>query len=296
MARFCTRCGKPLEEGEVCSCTQEAAAPQQQTAQAAAPQQQTAQTAPQQQTAQSAGYVPNEQQFQQTQQAVKGFLAKLANTFLEMLLHPVTVGKNIIQAGEFGVGIGMFVLQGIFSALFAAIIMSNTFGKLFKAMSYFDDETELSYVKIFFVTLIFSMVLSFIFALLLWVGNLIIKNKVSYQQMIVAASARSCVVIVATIIAIIVGLMNVQYGLCVFLIGNIWGFFVVLMAMPVMQESVRNKLPLIMILVYLIFLLASTFCEKKGFVMYFPGDMQEEIEDSIDGMTNIFDEMESDMF
>lgn len=291
MAKFCTRCGKPLEEGEVCSCTQE-------TAQNVQSQQQEAgqNVQSQQQMAQPTGYVSNEQQFQQTQQAVKGFLAKVANTFLEMLLHPVTVGKNLIQAGEFSVGIGMFVLQGIFSALFAAIIMSKTFGKLFDAMSYFDDEMELSYIKIFFVTLIFSVVLSFIFALLLWVGNLIIKNKVSYQQMMVAASARSCVVIVATIIAIIVGLMNVQYGLCVFLIGNIWGFFVVLMAMPVMQENVRNKLPLIMILVYLIFLLASTFCEKKGFVMYFPKDMQEEIEDSIDGVTDIFDEMESEMF
>ena len=89
MARFCTRCGRPLEEGEVCNCGQEAApqqqqAQQQQVAQEAAPQQQQAQqqqvaqeVAPQFQQQAQQGYAQNSQQFQQTQQAVTGFLGKM---------------------------------------------------------------------------------------------------------------------------------------------------------------------------------------------------------------------------
>ena len=87
MAKFCTKCGKPLEEGEVCSCTQ--AAPQQQ----AAPQMQ---AAPQQQAPQQQGYVSNEQQFQQTQQAVAGFLTRMFGAFINVIKHPVTAGRDMI--------------------------------------------------------------------------------------------------------------------------------------------------------------------------------------------------------
>ena len=59
MGNFCTKCGKPLADGEVCNC--QGAAPQIDPAQQAAPQQQSA--APQQQYQQAP-----QQQYQQAPQ------------------------------------------------------------------------------------------------------------------------------------------------------------------------------------------------------------------------------------
>ena len=219
MARFCTRCGRPLEEGEVCNCGQEAApqpevaqqqaapqpevaqqeaapqpeavqqqaapqfqqqtqqqaAPQfqqqaqqqgyaqnsqqfqQQTQQQAAPQfqqqaqqqgyaqnsqqfqQQTQQqAAPQsQQQAQQQGYAQNSQQFQQTQQAVTGFLGKMFGSFLNIIKHPVTGGRDVILAGGVAVGSALMVLQGILTAIFAAIGANKAFGDMVGVVSYF---------------------------------------------------------------------------------------------------------------------------------------------------------------
>ena len=283
MARFCTRCGRPLEEGEVCNCGQEAApqqqqAQQQQVAQEAAPQQQQAQqqVAPQfqqqqsgqqfQQQAQQQGYAQNSQQFQQTQQAVTGFLGKMFASFLNIIKHPVTGGRDVILAGGVAVGIALMVLQGILTAIFAAIGANKAFGDMVGVVSYFSsDDVKIPYVKIIFLTLILSVILSFVLALLLFLGNLIMKNTVSFTQMIGAASLRSSVVIITNILAIIVCLINPVGGMLVFAIGNIWGFFVILQAMPIATEAMRNKLPLVMILVYFVFMLANYFCVKQGY-------------------------------
>lgn len=280
MARFCTRCGRPLEEGEVCNCGQETAqaaaqqpeaaqaAPQPEAAQQAAPQPEVAQqqAAPQfQQQAQQQGYAQNSQQFQQTQQAVTGFLGKMFGSFLNIIKHPVTGGRDVILAGEVAVGIALMVLQGILSAIFAAIGANKAFGDMVGVMSYFSsDEMKIPYVKIIFLTLILSVILSFVLALLLFLGNLIMKNTVSFTQMIGAASLRSSVVIITNILAIIVCLINPTGGMLVFAIGNIWGFFVILQAMPIATEAMRNKLPLVMILVYFVFMLVNYFCVKQG--------------------------------
>ena len=267
MARFCTRCGRPLEEGEVCNCGQEVAqaAAQQQVA----PQPEVAQqqAAPQfQQQAQQQGYAQNSQQFQQTQQAVTGFLGKMFGSFLNIIKHPVTGGRDVILAGEVAVGIALMVLQGILTAIFAAIGANKAFGDMVGVVSYLSsDDVKIPYVKIIFLTLILSVILSFVLALLLFLGNLIMKNTVSFGQMVAAASLRSSVVIITNILAIIVCLINPVGGMLVFAIGNIWGFFVILQATPIANETMRNKLPLVMILVYFVFMLANYFCVKQGY-------------------------------
>lgn len=291
MARFCTRCGKPLEEGEVCSCTQEAAAPQQeaaapqqQTAQAAAPQQ-TAQTAPQQQTAQPAGYVPNEQQFQQTQQAVTGFLSKMFGAFLNVIKHPVTAGRDMILAADWGVSIALIVLQGIFTAIFGAVAGKQA-GTFLGAFSFL-GEPKVPYAKIIFGTLAISIALSFVLALLLMLGNMIIKNTLGYKEMLGAVASRSCVIVITTIIAIIVFLINAQVGILFWSVGNIWGFFLILQSMPLANEKMRDKLPTVMILVYLVFMLITAFSVDKGSALYVPTETSD-YDDYLDDLDSLF--------
>ena len=187
-------------------------------------------------------------------------------SFLNIIKHPVTGGRDVILAGGVAVGIALMVLQGILTAIFAAIGANKAFGDMVGVVSYFSsDDVKIPYVKIIFLTLILSVILSFVLALLLFLGNLIMKNTVSFTQMIGAASLRSSVVIITNILAIIVCLINPVGGMLVFAIGNIWGFFVILQAMPIANETMRNKLPLVMILVYFVFMLANYFCVKQGY-------------------------------
>lgn len=296
MARFCTKCGKPLEEGEVCSCTQEAqAAPQQAPQQQAAPQQaaqeQQQQQAPQQQagqaqqqTAQQAGYVPNEQQFQQTQQAVTGFLSKTFGAFLNIIKHPVAAGRDMILAGDSASAIALIVLQGIISTIFGVVAAKKiySFANLFMGgisslFGGYSDDIDMPYVKIIFGTLLISIALSFVLAVLLLVGNLIIKNALNFKQMLAAAAIRSCVSILATVVAMIVFLIHPATGILVFVTGTVWGFFVILLAMPLTSEGIRNKLPLAMVLIFFVFAWITGFSMSKGAQLYVP-----EVEDSYD--------------
>ncbi|WP_075721679.1 hypothetical protein [Roseburia sp. 499] len=277
MARFCTRCGKPLEEGEVCNCGQEV------TAQQAAPQQQ---TAPQQQAAPQAGYMPNEQQFQQTQQAVTGFLSKMFGAFINVIKHPVTAGRNMILTADWGVSIALIVLQGIFTAIFGAVAGKTAVGFLGGFSSLF-GEIKIPYAKIIFGTLAISVALSFVLALLLMIGNMIIKNTLGYKEMLGAVASRSCVIVITTIIAIIVFLIHTQTGVIVWGVGNIWGFFIILQAMPLADEKMRDKLPTVMILVYLIFMLLTSLCVYKGSSLYTPS-VEDDYEDYMDDLDSWF--------
>ena len=276
MARFCTKCGKPLEEGEVCSCTQQAAP------EAAAQTQQFQQT--QQQTAQQAGYMSNEQQFQQTQQAVAGFLTRVGGAFLNIVKHPVSHGRIMIQTADYQVGIALIVLQGICTAIFGAVAASKLAGLINTliggVMSYlggYGDDLELPYAKIIFGTMLISIGLSFLLALLLMLGNMAVKNALNYKQMIGAVASRSCVVVIATVLAILLYLLNPIAGLTIFAMGNIWGFFIILLAMPLADEAMKDKLPLVMILVWLVFTIALGLCIRYGSQLYVPdmGDLSD---------------------
>lgn len=263
MAKFCTKCGKPLEEGEVCSCTQ--AAPQQQ----AAPQMQ---AAPQQQAPQQQGYVSNEQQFQQTQQAVAGFLTRMFGAFINVIKHPVTAGRDMILKGDYAVAIALIVLQGIVTCIFGAVTAKDVsiihtildgYSSLFSSY-----DAEVSYGKVIFGTLFISILLSFVLAGLLFLANMIIKNALNFKQILSAVAIRSCVASIATLVALVFFFINPFIGATLFVSGTVWGFFIILLAMPLSGENLRDKLPLTMILVFFIFACITGFSMYQGLNLY----------------------------
>ena len=276
MAKFCTKCGKPLEEGKACDCAQQI----------------TAETQENIQQQPQADYVSNEEQFQKTQQAVTGFLARVGGAFLNIIMHPVTAGRRMILAGDYQVGIALIVLQGIFSAIFGAVAS----GKLYAMFNGFlggmmsllggssSENIKMPYGKIIVGTMLISIALSFLLALLLMLGNMIIKNKLSYKQMLAAVGSRSCAAVITALTGILFYLMNPEIGLLIFCMGNIWGFFIILQAMPISDEGMRDKLPTVIILVYIVFAILTGVCIGRGSKLYVPTDI---IEDSADGLENL---------
>ena len=139
MGNFCTKCGKPLADGEVCNC--QGAAPQIDPAQQAAPQQQSAapqqqyqqapqqqyQQAPQQQYQQAPQQqyqqVPPQQYQQQYQQmapqqsAASDYFKQFFNTALNVWKKPVTAGKEYVMSGKFTLAIGYLLVQAVLAVI-----------------------------------------------------------------------------------------------------------------------------------------------------------------------------------
>lgn len=153
MGKFCTKCGRPLQEGEICSC--QTAAGNGQGYQQAQPL--TGQPNQQQTTGQSVNGQPNQQQttsqsvndqpFQQqatgqpfygqpgqqqagsqpfhTQQfgpQASVFAQNFFGRVLNLVKKPVTAGKELIMEADVKVAMLLIVFQGVFSGLFAMLI------------------------------------------------------------------------------------------------------------------------------------------------------------------------------
>lgn len=156
MGNFCTKCGKPLADGEVCNCQgvapqidpaqqaapqQQSAAPQQQYQQAQqqqyqqAPQQQY-QQAPQQQYQQAPQQqfqqVPPQQYQQQYQQmapqqsAASDYFKQFLNTALNVWKKPVTAGKEYVMSGKFTLAIGYLIVQAVLAVILGMVFEARS--------------------------------------------------------------------------------------------------------------------------------------------------------------------------
>ena len=296
MGNFCTKCGKPLADGEVCNC--QGAAPQIDPAQQATPQQQSAapqqqyqqapqqqyQQAPQQQYQQAPQQqyqqVPPQQYQQQYQQmapqqsAASDYFKQFFNTALNVWKKPVTAGKEYVMSGKFTLAIGYLLVQAVL-----AVIL----GMVFEARSSLANLAELAgssvgvtYVKVFFGTLFLSAIFSIMLAGLLLGFNLIAKNNMTFKNALCLVSVRSIVIAPAMVVALIIILINPAWGGVFSLIINIWGFVAIVKALPVVSEQSDNLLVHLVTAAILIFvIIALIIMFTIGLECYCPGVVSE---------------------
>lgn len=188
MANFCTRCGRRLQDGEICTCQTEQ------------------------------GSINREQQFRAGQQfgtQAADFSKNFFSKILNLVKRPVSAGKELIMEADVKTAIILIVLQGIFNSIFAmavghkysAFIKSalNISGELsYSQESKVNDAMAIPYFRIIIVTVMFTLGAACLFALLMMAGYRVIKVTVSFQQMISAAAIRSAVLIPAIILSIVV--------------------------------------------------------------------------------------------
>ena len=288
MGNFCTKCGKPLADGEVCNC--QGAAPQIDPAQQAAPQQQSAAPQQQYQQAQQQQYqqapqqqfqqVPPQQYQQQYQQmapqqsAASDYFKQFLNTALNVWKKPVTAGKEYVMSGKFTLAIGYLIVQAVL-----AVIL----GMVFEARSSLADFAELvgssvgvTYVKVFFGTLFLSAIFSIMLAGLLLGFNLIAKNNMTFKNALCLVSVRSIVIAPAMVVTLIIILINPLWGGVFSLVINIWGFIAIVKALPVVSEQSDNLLVHLVTAAILIFvIIALIIMFTIGLECYCPGVMSE---------------------
>ena len=303
MGNFCTKCGKPLADGEVCNC--QGAAPQIDPAQQAAPQQQSAapqqqyqqaqqqyQQAPQQQyqQAQQQQYqqapqqqfqqVPPQQYQQQYQQmapqqsAASDYFKQFLNTALNVWKKPVTAGKEYVMSGKFTLAIGYLLVQAVLAVILGMVFEARS--SLANLAEFAGSSVGLTYVKVFFGTLFLSAIFSIMLAGLLLGFNLIAKNNMTFKNALCLVSVRSIVIAPAMVVALIIILINPAWGGVFSLIINIWGFVAIVKALPVVSEQSDNLLVHLVTAAILIFVIISLIIMFTiGLECYCPGVMSE---------------------
>ena len=304
MGNFCTKCGKPLADGEVCNC--QGAAPQIDPAQQAAPQQQSAapqqqyqqaqqqqyqqapqqqyQQAPQQQYQQAPQQqfqqVPPQQYQQQYQQmapqqsAASDYFKQFLNTALNVWKKPVTAGKEYVMSGKFTLAIGYLLVQAVLAVILGMVFEVRS--SLANLAEFAGSSVGLTYVKVFFGTLFLSAIFSIMLAGLLLGFNLIAKNNMTFKNALCLVSVRSIVIAPAMVVALIIILINPAWGGVFSLIINIWGFVAIVKALPVVSEQSDNLLVHLVTAAILIFVIISLIIMFTiGLECYCPGVMSE---------------------
>ena len=304
MGNFCTKCGKPLADGEVCNC--QGASPQIDPAQQAAPQQQSAapqqqyqqapqqqyqqapqqqyQQAPQQQYQQAQQQqfqqVPPQQYQQQYQQmapqqsAASDYFKQFLNTALNVWKKPVTAGKEYVMSGKFTLAIGYLIVQAVLAVILGMVFEARS--SLANLAEFAGSSVGLTYVKVFFGTLFLSAIFSIMLAGLLLGFNLIAKNNMTFKNALCLVSVRSIVIAPAMVVALIIILINPAWGGVFSLIINIWGFVAIVKALPVVSEQSDNLLVHLVTAAILIFVIISLIIMFTiGLECYCPGVMSE---------------------
>lgn len=333
---FCMYCGKPLEEGQICSCqapaeeTDSVEQPEQQVAQTAQSAAQPAQSQPT--TSQSIQPQPAQLQFlvqvQQTGNVYQGqpmnqgngtyvsqyqqqlekvkqkstiFLQKVYIAFKSILYSPATEGSKFAASENTFLAMGLLAFQGLFSAIFALVVTTNIKSLYNIAHSYGKIENNIPSIykipifKIFIITMIISVALSFVLATLLYIAGMLFKNTISFKAAFCIVAIRSTIIIPISISSIVLFNINSSIGITIFYLGGIAGLCYMVSAYSALSPERKDRIPAIVFTAALIFVCVATIVMYKSVSNYLPEGMKDEwnhINDVITNpITNILDQM-----
>lgn len=266
--KYCSKCGRQLMDGEICNCDQQAGM---------------------QYGADYSNYnqYPYEQQGQvqgqvQMQDVVKQNAKGFFNKILELLKSPVEQGKNFVFSGDIVTAVIMIVIQGIASGLFAIVMCT-------KAQGIFDKITGMMYgsssaadimqmkamlkmpvFKAFLITLIISVILTFILAGIIMIFNIISHSQLIFKNVISLVSLRSIVASIIVLVGCIAAFINIYAGIAVFTVGNIAGFMLIAVVWSHICQNTTDKQIYMMIITYIIFMIIYMLAVRLCWKMYLP--------------------------
>lgn len=266
--KYCSKCGRQLMDGEICNCDQQAGM-----------QYGADYSAYNQYPYEQQGQVQGQVQMQDVvKQNAKGFFNKI----LELLKSPVEQGKNFVFSGDIVTAVIMIVMQGIASGLFAIVMCT-------KAQGIFDKITGMMYgsssaadimqmkamlkmpvFKAFLITLIISVILTFILAGIIMIFNNISHSQLIFKNVISLVSLRSIVASIIVLVGCIAAFINIYAGIAVFTVGNIAGFMLIAVVWSHICQNTTDKQIYMMIITYIIFMIIYMLAVRLCWKMYLP--------------------------
>lgn len=227
------------------------------------------------------GWQPN---FEQTKEISGIYLKRLFFTLVSVLKEPVKSGRKYVTCGERNLLIGFLVMQAVLSAVFT-LIPANEINSVIEKY----EEISISIPKVFLITAIGSMAVSFAIAGLIYLIATLFKEKMSFRKALHIIAVRSVGVDIILALSIIVAYFNPFYGMVIFALSWLGGL--AFMIPVIRSENVYNvdRTPYIAIIVT--FLSFVVFCVwiRVSIPMYVPSELKETVKETLDMLNKLKD-------
>ncbi|MBR6308702.1 MAG: hypothetical protein IKR39_08850 [Lachnospiraceae bacterium] len=246
---FCRFCGKEIKEGETCTCAEAQA--QANKANVNGSEAVTAATDALKDAARAGGEVAG----------------KAGVTCLEIIKKPVTEGAEFISGANYITAIAVIILQSLLTAVFSLVLALKVNGAL-KGL------VKFSVIKPFFLSILFSLAATLLFTCITFLTLKLLKLEVSLYQSLEIAGVRASLLSGGIAIAALLNLINVGWGIVVFIFAGILVFIEVYAVLNKKYEGASNKLVYGIIVAALIFVLVAYFAFSKTYTWFIPKEMK----------------------
>lgn len=288
---FCTNCGRKLIPGQKCIC-QQTTDEQNNIQQAMNNQVENQQTvagqqAPEQQVYQqtvNGQQAPGQQVYQQTfvNQAVNhqiqsNNIKEYFKAFCDILSNPKTFGRKLVQEANIVKAFIFICIQAILSGIFIAMQfgkVNNTLEAMLVSSSNTNAVAQFNSFKFpiakdFFVTVIASIVLSCILALVVYGIVTVLKGKTSFAKSINAVAVRCIGKTPIILIAIVISLFSDFISTITFILSAIIGICYYCMVVTEDTGISEDKSSIIVFLTCIVYIICSyifiRYCGKFYF-------------------------------
>lgn len=294
---FCKYCGKELQDGEACSCSEAVAAAQAESASQAAAQPQ-AESAPQPAAQPQPAAAPTAAPAaaaSAVSQAADGAVPSLdtekilsvakeiGKSFLGVFTKPATTGREFVANAKLSVSLTLIAVQAILSSIFSLFVVGAINGAL---KGTWFASYSVSGLKTFFLTVLFSLGGSVILAACFCLAAMITRVKVLWRQLAALSAVRSVAVAPLILVSCILWLINPALGLLLFL-GSTW------LAMAFLLEAIKgiegmkdNKALWTVFIVIIVFLMISMVLFSACANLYLPAKLRDNL-DNIGSVLNL---------
>ena len=251
MARFCTYCGSPLEEGQACACTQQAAAADSNIQQTVQEGQQPTQPHNQeyQQESQPLFEQSVQQQVYSENEFVK-FMKRMLATVTRFARNPVGIVKEAAKQADMFTGFFFAAVIAIIMSCYSVILITSSgLGTILA----FSGSYVSYYVGTFFKTLLSGVIQYFILTALIFGISKIFKSKCSYKSILSGIGVASIPVIAGVIVAMIFTWFMPTFALMVITFGILMSIILVFPLLGEVAALNENKITYTIAISYIVY-------------------------------------------
>ena len=292
MARFCTYCGSPLEEGQACVCTQQAATADPSVQQTIQEGQQPPQ--PQNQEFQQESQPlsdqpiqqPNQQPIQQTnpqiqpqygpqnQQQVYSenefikFMKRMLAIVTTFVRNPVGTVKDAAKQADMFMGFFFAAVLALIMSFYSVIlIMSSGLGTLLA----FSGSYVSYYFGTLFKTLLAGVIQYFILTAVIFSISKIFKSKCNYKSILSGIGVASIPVIAGVIVAMIFTWVMPTFAFLVITFGILMSIILVFPLLGEVAALNENKITYTIAISYIVYYAVYVFIIVQQLKLYVSG-------------------------
>lgn len=212
MAKYCTKCGKKLEEGKTCDCNK-------------------------------ITKVASNTLFSECLDIVKNFFKKPIDT-LEENIDDSKLNSALVMIGFNAIAVGLFVivvLKELFSSLMGLMMGFGSYNSMLGLGT--TTQMNIPYVKYFFIVIVVTIIITFLIALCSYLlAEKLFKGKTSIKKMITLFGFSSIISTASLLVASILSFVNVTLGIIVYAAGSLLNAYYNYKGLEFACDTDRNKL------------------------------------------------------